>query len=175
MTTVSVIMTVIVLNFFYRGPVLTEVPPWAKKYVSNSIMTWLELKAWMFWACDWVWLKYFKCRLGVGIIFLRSRDNNWQMWSLIDKLLCSPVQYKGWYFVQSNFLLKILGVKRHLNLIQFKLDDSGQYRFSRETLCPDFISLGCIHPKSEWIIIWQTEPDMIFFDFCRHMKYRCQL
>ena len=31
MTTVSVIMTVIVLNFFYRGPTLTEVPPWAKK------------------------------------------------------------------------------------------------------------------------------------------------
>ena len=31
MTTVSIIMTVIVLNFFYRGPTLTEVPPWAKK------------------------------------------------------------------------------------------------------------------------------------------------
>ena len=31
MTTVSVIMTVMVLNFFYRGPVLTEVPPWVRK------------------------------------------------------------------------------------------------------------------------------------------------
>ena len=39
MTTVSVIMTVIVLNFFYRGPNLTEVPPWAKRLVllSNTI------------------------------------------------------------------------------------------------------------------------------------------
>jgi len=36
MTTVSVIMTVIVLNFFYRGPVLTEIPPWAKKYILGS-------------------------------------------------------------------------------------------------------------------------------------------
>ena len=27
-TCVSVVMTVIVLNFFYRGPTLTEVPPW---------------------------------------------------------------------------------------------------------------------------------------------------
>jgi len=33
MTTVSVIMTVMVLNFFYRGPVLTEVPPWVRKYI----------------------------------------------------------------------------------------------------------------------------------------------
>ena len=33
MTTVSVIMTVMVLNFFYRGPVLTEVPPWVRKWV----------------------------------------------------------------------------------------------------------------------------------------------
>ena len=32
MTTVSVIMTVMVLNFFYRGPVLTEVPPWVRKW-----------------------------------------------------------------------------------------------------------------------------------------------
>jgi hypothetical protein len=31
MTTVSVIMTVMVLNFFYRGPALTPVPAWAKK------------------------------------------------------------------------------------------------------------------------------------------------
>jgi hypothetical protein len=27
-TCVSVVMTVIVLNFFYRGPTLTEVPEW---------------------------------------------------------------------------------------------------------------------------------------------------
>jgi hypothetical protein len=31
MTTVSVIMTVTVLNFFYRGPNLTPVPAWAKR------------------------------------------------------------------------------------------------------------------------------------------------
>ena len=31
MTTVSVIMTVMVLNFFYRGPILTEVPHWVRK------------------------------------------------------------------------------------------------------------------------------------------------
>merc|ERR1719495_784034 len=36
MTTVSVIMTVIVLNFFYRGPNLTEVPPWARKYIMSK-------------------------------------------------------------------------------------------------------------------------------------------
>ena len=35
MTTVSVIMTVIVLNFFYRGPNLTEVPPWAKRWATH--------------------------------------------------------------------------------------------------------------------------------------------
>ena len=29
-TCVSVIMTVIVLNFFYRGPTLTHVPAWAQ-------------------------------------------------------------------------------------------------------------------------------------------------
>ena len=33
MTTISIIMTVIVLNFFYRGPILTEVPPWARRWV----------------------------------------------------------------------------------------------------------------------------------------------
>ena len=31
-TCVSVIMTVIVLNFFYRGPTLTHVPVWAQRY-----------------------------------------------------------------------------------------------------------------------------------------------
>ena len=31
MTTVSVIMTVMVLNFFYRGPALYPVPAWARK------------------------------------------------------------------------------------------------------------------------------------------------
>lgn len=36
MTTVSVIMTVMVLNFFYRGPVLTEVPPWVRKYIMGT-------------------------------------------------------------------------------------------------------------------------------------------
>jgi len=36
MTTVSVIMTVMVLNFFYRGPVLTEVPSWARKYIMSK-------------------------------------------------------------------------------------------------------------------------------------------
>jgi hypothetical protein len=30
-TCVSVIMTVCVLNFFYRGPTLTHVPIWAQK------------------------------------------------------------------------------------------------------------------------------------------------
>jgi len=30
-TCVSVIMTVCVLNFFYRGPTLTHVPVWAQK------------------------------------------------------------------------------------------------------------------------------------------------
>jgi hypothetical protein len=32
LTTVSVIMTVTVLNFFYRGPNLTPVPAWARRY-----------------------------------------------------------------------------------------------------------------------------------------------
>jgi len=36
MTTVSVIMTVMVLNFFYRGPALTPVPAWAKKYIMSK-------------------------------------------------------------------------------------------------------------------------------------------
>eukprot|EP00090_Calanus_glacialis_P013356 TRINITY_DN21999_c0_g1_i1.p1 TRINITY_DN21999_c0_g1~~TRINITY_DN21999_c0_g1_i1.p1 ORF type:complete len:548 (-),score=90.05 TRINITY_DN21999_c0_g1_i1:452-2095(-) len=36
MTTVSVIMTVMVLNFFYRGPVLTEVPSWARRYIMRK-------------------------------------------------------------------------------------------------------------------------------------------
>jgi len=36
MTTVSVIMTVMVLNFFYRGPALTPVPAWAKKYIVSK-------------------------------------------------------------------------------------------------------------------------------------------
>ncbi len=31
-TCISVIMTVIVLNFFYRGPTLTHVPIWVQKY-----------------------------------------------------------------------------------------------------------------------------------------------
>ena len=29
-TCISVIMTVMVLNFFYRGPTLSSVPPWAQ-------------------------------------------------------------------------------------------------------------------------------------------------
>ena len=36
-TCVSVIMTVIVLNFFYRGPTLTHVPVWAQRYAIHSI------------------------------------------------------------------------------------------------------------------------------------------
>ncbi|XP_023322147.1 acetylcholine receptor subunit alpha-1-A [Eurytemora carolleeae] len=36
MTTVSVIMTVIVLNFFYRGPALYPVPHWAKKFIMSK-------------------------------------------------------------------------------------------------------------------------------------------
>ena len=45
MTTVSVIMTVMVLNFFYRGPVLTEVPPWVRKweYSHLNVVAYLAL------------------------------------------------------------------------------------------------------------------------------------
>ena len=39
MTTISIIMTVIVLNFFYRGPILTEVPPWARRWVYYVLST----------------------------------------------------------------------------------------------------------------------------------------
>ena len=44
MTTVSVIMTVMVLNFFYRGPVLTEVPPWVRKWVGFQTIPLLSFK-----------------------------------------------------------------------------------------------------------------------------------
>ena len=45
MTTVSVIMTVMVLNFFYRGPVLTEVPPWVRKWVGYQTIR--QARSWV--------------------------------------------------------------------------------------------------------------------------------
>ncbi len=37
-TSISVIMTVIVLNFHYRGPVKKELPKWIKDFLHNNLI-----------------------------------------------------------------------------------------------------------------------------------------
>ena len=65
LTTVSVIMTVMVLSFFYRGPYLRPVPDWAKRFVSRWPLKVTEeqsFKVFEYKIINWV-LKHVKVRI----------------------------------------------------------------------------------------------------------------